>query len=97
MEQKKIRVGGGKKMSDTWLKSSICLDTLKEHAFEYQGKWYAKLNINVFREPNEHGKDVSITIDTYKPDQNKQANVPEKKSAPATVVDAEIIDGDLPF
>lgn len=94
----KIRLGSGKKKSDSWFKASICIDEALQHAFEYDGKKYIKIDINVYDEPNQYGKDVAISLDTYKPDQNKSSNVPVKKSAPQTVVeDAEIIDGDLPF
>lgn len=96
--QQKIRLGSGKKKSESWFKASICIDEALQHAFEYEGKKYIKIDINVYDEPNQYGKDVAVTLDTYKPDQNKSANVPVKKSAPQTVVeDAEIIEGDLPF
>lgn len=96
--QQKIRLGSGKKKSESWFKASICIDEALQHAFEYDGKKYIKIDINVYDEPNQYGKDVAISLDTYKPDQNKSANVPVKKAAPQAVVeDAEIIDGDLPF
>lgn len=92
----KIRLGNGKKKNPNWLKASICIDDALAHAFEYNGKKYIKVDINVYDQPNKYGKDVAITLDTYKPEQNQQSNVPEKKAAPAAVVDAEIIE-DLPF
>lgn len=94
----KIRLGNGKKKNPTWLKASICITDALQHAFEYDGKKYIKVDINIYDQPNQYGKDVSVFLDTYKPDQNKSADVPVKKAAPQTVVeDAEIIDGDLPF
>lgn len=95
--QDKIRLGGGKKKSDTWFKASICIDEALQHAFEYEGKKYIKIDINVYDKPNQFGKDVAVTLDTYKPEQNKSANVPVKKSAPAAPVEDAEIDGDLPF
>jgi hypothetical protein len=96
--EKKIRLGNGKKKNESWLKASICISDAMQHAFEYDGKKYIKVDINVYAEPNQYGKDVAITLDTYKPEQNKSADVPAKKAAPAALVeDAEIIDGDLPF
>jgi len=69
MEQKAIYIGNGKKQQDNWLKSSLCLsDIPKEHTFEYNGKTYVKVNINVKDAPDQYGKDVSITVDTWKPD-----------------------------
>lgn len=69
MEQKTIYIGNGKKQKDNWLKSSLCIsDIPKEHTFEYNGKTYVKVNINVKDEVDQYGKDVSITVDTWKPD-----------------------------
>jgi hypothetical protein len=90
-DQEKIRLGSGKKKSETWFKTSLCIDDAIQHSFEYNGKRYVKVDINVYAEPNQYGKDVQVTLDTYKPDQSK---APVKK---ATVVDAEIIGEDLPF
>lgn len=92
--QEKIRLGSGKKKSETWFKTSLCIDDAIQHSFEYNGKRYVKVDINVYAEPNKFGKDVQVTLDTYKPDQTKSAAAPVKKSA---VVEAEIIEGDLPF
>lgn len=93
-DQEKIRLGSGKKKSETWFKTSLCIDDAIQHSFEYNGKRYVKVDINVYAEPNKFGKDVQVTLDTYKPDQTKSAAAPVIKSA---VVEAEIIDGDLPF
>ena len=69
MEQKTIYIGNGKKQKDNWLKSSLCIsDIPKEHTFEYNGKTYVKVNINLKDEVDQYGKDVSITVDTWKPD-----------------------------
>jgi len=78
----KIRIGNGTKKSDKWLKSSICLtDIPKENTFEYNGKTYVKVDINIFDKPNKFGKDVSISIDDWKPEE-KQYSVPaERKTA----------------
>lgn len=93
----KIRLGNGKKKNESWLKASICISDAMQHAFEYDGKKYIKVDINVYAEPNKYGKDVAVTLDTYKPDQKKSADVPTKKASNTVVEDAEIIDGDLPF
>ena len=69
MEQKTIYIGNGKKQKDNWLKSSLCIsDIPKDHTFEYNGKTYVKVNINVKDEVDQYGKDVAITGDTWKPD-----------------------------
>jgi hypothetical protein len=83
-EEKTIYIGNGKKMKDNWFKSSLCLtDIPKEHTFEYNGKKYIKVNINLKDEVDQYGKDVNITVDTWKPETQ------EKKTE-------EVSDG-LPF
>lgn len=67
-KKEKIRIGQGKKQSATWIKSSLCLsDIPSEKTFEYNGKRYVKININIFETPNKFGKDVSISIDEFEP------------------------------
>ena len=47
-KQKAIYIGNGVKQNESWLKSSFCLtDIPKEHMFEFNGKKYIKVNINV--------------------------------------------------
>jgi hypothetical protein len=82
-EKKVIKIGNGTKKSDKWLKSSICLtDIPKELTFEYNGKTYVKVDINIYASPNQFGKDVSISIDEWKPS-GQQYNVPEKRNTAA--------------
>ena len=67
-----IYIGNGKKQNEKWLKSSLCLtDIPQEHIFEYNGKKYIKINVNVNDTPNQFGKDVSISVDTYQPEDKK--------------------------
>lgn len=97
MANDKIRLGNGKKKNPTWLKASICIDDALSNSFEYNGKKYVKVDINIYDDPNQYGKDVAIYLDTYKPEQ-KSNDVPTKKASSTKLVeDAEIIDGDLPF
>ena len=53
---------------------SICLSDLpKEHITEAKnGKKYINLNINRKKEPDQYGKDLSVQVDTWKPDPNRQ-------------------------
>ena len=91
--QKPIYIGNGVKQNDNWLKSSFCLtDIPKEHMFEYNGKKYIKVNININDAQDKYGKDVSITVDTWKPDPNKKA---APKAAPVEMADIE--EDELPF
>lgn len=78
-----IYCGGGKKMKDNWRKASICLTDLpQEHIFEYNGKKYIKININDRDEPNQFGKDISVSIDTFKPEVKSEVNEEEVKDLP---------------
>ena len=83
------------KKSDGWLTSSLCLtDIPKEHIFEFQGKKYVKVNINVKDDLDQSGKDVSITVDTWKPDGSVQAKK-APVAAPKAVAGNDL--DDLPF
>ena len=93
-KQKSIYIGNGVKQNESWLKSSFCLsDIPKEHMFEFNGKKYIKVNINIKDEVDQYGKDVSITVDTWKPEAGKTA-APKTTEAKAVVTEQE---GDLPF
>jgi hypothetical protein len=88
METKpKIRLGSGKKRSASWMTSAICLTDAEAHAYEYNGKKYVNLNINVYDTPNQYGKDVAITLNEYE----KDAAVPK-----ANAFDTAHVDN-LPF
>lgn len=62
----KLRLGNGKKRSDTWLTAAICLSEAHKHAYHYNGKDYINININIADQPNQYGKDVLITLNDYK-------------------------------
>jgi len=71
-KNKKIRCGSGRKRTSNWLKVSMCLDNMKQYAFEgTDGKMYVKVDINIYDEVNEFKKDVSVTVDTWKPKEDK--------------------------
>ncbi len=81
MSEVKIYVGNGKKKFDNLRSVSICLTDLpQEHIFEYNGKKYLKLNVSDKKEPDQYGKDVSVTVDTWQPD--KKTEAPKKDSLP---------------
>jgi len=65
-----LKAGRGKKQSETWIKASLYPDILMQHIKEYNGIKYIPININI-SEPDKHGKDVKITIDTYEPKNKK--------------------------
>jgi hypothetical protein len=76
MEAKpKVKLGNGKKRSSSWITAAICLTDAKAHAYTYNGKEYVNLNINVFDKPNDFGKDVAITLNDYKKEDNNNIEV----------------------
>ena len=68
MSNDKVYVGSGKKKFDNLRSVSICLSDLAEHVFEYNGKKYVKLNIQDKKEADQYGKDIAVSIDTWKPE-----------------------------
>ena len=82
----KVFCGSGKVKTDTWLKVTINPDKIMEYVQEYQGHKYIKLDINIKSEPDKFGKDVEITVDTWRPTDKKD------------MVEVKKDDGsDLPF
>lgn len=72
MSEKTIYCGSGKKQNDTWIKASINVAKFKDHISEYEGHKFIKLNINIKDEVDQYGKDVSITVDTWTPEETTQ-------------------------
>ena len=68
MEKQKVYCGSGKKRSDNWRSITINLDKIKDHIQEYNGSKFIKVNINDKREPDQYGKDLAVTIDTWQPE-----------------------------
>ena len=92
-ESNTIYAGSGKQITGqygTFRAITINLSDLpKEFIFEYKGKKYIKLNVSDKKQPDDYGKDVSVSVNTWKPDAEKT------KDNPTTILDE--IDGDLPF
>jgi hypothetical protein len=82
-KEKTIYCGSGKKQNDTWIKATINVAKIKDHIEEFNGNKFVRLNINVKDQPDQYGKDVSISIDKWKPE--PQNNEPTE------------VEGDLPF
>jgi hypothetical protein len=82
MENKTIYVGSGKTQQGKYgefFKVSICLSDLpKEFITEAKnGKKYINLAINKKQQPDQYGKDLSVAVDTWKPEA-KQEPAPVK-------------------
>lgn len=92
MEQKpKVKLGSGKKRSASWMTSSFCITDAEAHAYTYNGKKYVNLNINIYDEPNQYGKDLSITLNEYE----KDAAVPKANAMQPSSLQEQTYD--LPF
>lgn len=89
MSEKVNYCGSGKKQNDSWIKATINMDKMEQFIQEYKGHKFIKLNINIKDEADQYGKDVSISVDTWVPD--------EKKGAPAPDTKLEEGNDDLPF
>ena len=91
MEKKVNYCGSGKKQKDNWLKATINIEKIKPFIEEYNGVKFVKLNINIKDEADQYGKDVSISIDDWKPETSVKEN--------AKKLDSVINDekDDLPF
>ena len=81
-QAKKIYAGSGKKKSDTWFSISINMDKIQDYIQEYNGTKFVKLNVNVNKEPDQYGKDVSVSVDTYDPSKSSNGNN-GRQAAPA--------------
>jgi hypothetical protein len=79
-KEKTIYCGSGKVMNDKWLKVTINPTKLKDYIEEFNGNKFIKLNINIKDEADQYGKNVSISVDTFKPDQSKSQIETEESS-----------------
>ena len=94
MADKPIYCGSGKKQSAKWLKVTINPDKLKEYIKTYEGNKFVKLNINIKDEPNQYGKDVEITIDTWEKESSQSS---QKTTEFAKEIELPSTNDDLPF
>jgi hypothetical protein len=67
-KEETIYCGSGKVMNPKWLKVTINPTKIADYIQEYNGNKFIKLNINLKDEADQYGKDVSISVDTWKPD-----------------------------
>ena len=84
-KEETIYCGSGKVMNDKWLKVTINPTKIAEYIQEYNGNKFIKLNINIKPEPDQYGKNVAISVDTWQPEE-KQATTQASEST-----------NDLPF
>ncbi len=101
MENQKIYCGSGKTRSGQFgdfQAVSICLDDIpSEHITNHKnGKRYAKITISKKKETDQFGNDLSVMVDTWKPDPSKTSQPQAMQSAPQQAPPQEP-EGDLPF
>ena len=79
-EEKKVFAGMGKRVNDWKRGISVCLDDIQNFAEKAKnGKFYVRLNVIDLKQANQWGKDVSVEVDTWKPDGRKSTTeVPPK-------------------
>ena len=79
-EEKKVFAGMGKRVNDWKRGISVCLDDIQNFAEKAKnGKFYVRLNVIDLKQANQWGKDVSVEVDTWKPDGRKSTTeVPQK-------------------
>jgi hypothetical protein len=74
MDEKKVFAGTGKIVTSWKRGISICLDDVQNYATRSKnGKFYVNLNVVDLKEPNQWGKDVSVEVNTWKPNQTTGA------------------------
>jgi len=82
MSDKKVYCGSGKQQTNTWIKATVKTKVLMEYLQEYKGAEFTKIDINLLNEPDKFGKDVSITVDTWKPEGNQEIKKEEPNNLP---------------
>ena len=88
-DDKKTYVGNGKRVNDYKRAISVCLDDIKPFATESKnGKHYIALVVVDLKQANQWGKDISVEIDTWKPD---------RKSTAKVISPEEIEESEIPF
>lgn len=93
----KIYCGSGKTRSGQYGEFygiSICLDDIpNEHITNHQnGKRYAKLTVSKKKDTDQFGNDLSVVVDTWKPDGSKSSSPQAPQQTPP-----QEPEGDLPF
>ena len=73
MSDKKTKYcGSGKKQNEKWIKATVNVAKIKDHIEEFNGNKFVRLNINIKDEKDQYGKDVSISIDEWQPEEQSQ-------------------------
>ena len=80
-EERKVFAGSGKIVTSWKRGISISLDDVQNYAEKAKnGKFYVRLNVIDLKQANQWGKDVSVEVDTWKPDSTRKSTmeVPQK-------------------
>ena len=96
----KIYLGSAKKKGKNWYNGTINMDKIEPHIKEFKGHRIVKVDINIFEEPDQYGKSLKITLDTWKPEEQKQTPPDPEYYTPAggDVDDTFVVeDNSIPF
>ena len=78
MSEKKTKYcGSGKRQNEKWIKATVNVAKIKDHIEDFNGNKFVRLNINIKDEKDQYGKDVSISIDEWQPEEQTQAPTEE--------------------
>ena len=66
-------------------------EKLQEHIKEFNWNKFVKINMVVKNEPDQYWKDVSLTIDTFEPEQREETKTETETKTP------EVDTSSLPF
>ena len=111
MSEQKIYCGRGKTMQGTYgqfYKLNICLEDIPTQHMTVgkNGKRYFNLAVNEMKNADDRGNDLTVTVDTWKPNQQSQPSQqarPQKESysaqqrPPATNNPEDFESSDIPF
>jgi len=87
-EERKIYAGSGRKVNSYLRGISVCLDDIQQYATKSKnGKFYVNLNVVDLKQANQWGKDVSVEVNTWKPNQTTPQNSYQKPNTPENFVD----------
>jgi hypothetical protein len=94
----KIYCGSGKTRSGQFgdfQAVSICLDDIpSEHITSHEnGKRYVNLTVSKKKEVDKYGKDLSVVVDTWKPEKSQTGHTPKAQVSHTAKAESE----DLPF
>ena len=97
-EKKEKAVGWGKQVTSWKRGVSVCLDDIQNYATKAKnGKFYVNPNVVDLKQANQWGKDVSVEVDTWKPNSTRKSTTEVPRKYPTSNTPENFVDdsGDL--